>query len=629
MSNVISIKTIKIGLGVLVVTALLAFVGWAAVANASFDRSLKQGMTGDDVMELQEFLNTDVDTMVASTGVGSAGSESKYFGSLTKAAVVKFQNKYASEVLTPIGLTSGTGYFGTMSRAKADALVAGGTTSTTPGCETGDLFSRTTGTACVTTTPPVTTLPAGCTSTTGFSTTTGASCATGVVPGAAGTVALSADNPASGVIIETQSAADLLHLTFSGTYTVTNLKLNRLGISTGSTLSNVYLFDGATRLTDAASINSEGEISWNQPSGLFTVAGSRIISVRGNVADSTSGQTIGFALKEAMAGTTAITGTASGNLFSVASNPSTMSTAAFGTVSPSNTTINPGAAVTLWRSQVTTGNNNIYLDRIAFRQVGSATATAFANFKLYVGGVEVATATGLDSNNYVTFVPTTPLLITTSKEFRVDVDVVSGASRTVQLSLRTAADVGLRDSQLGVSIVATGIPAVATTANTISGTSGGTMTIEKDVTSPSTNLTLNGADVNLGTFKATAYGESIKIETLTVGGTFNGTLGSTSDAAVTLRNGRIMIGGTQYGSTSTLVPAGTAFTLNYTVVPGTPVLMEVHADVYDNDGTGVLDAADTLLATVIAGSSNAQRVDSLGTLSVPGTAVSANTLVVA
>src|SRR3989344_3714088 len=106
------------------ITALQAQVstlqGGSATATGSsacpytWSRNLTTGSTGDDVMKLQKFLNSDSATLVASSGAGSPGNETSTFGPATKGAVVKFQNKYASETLAPIGFSSGTGYFGAL-----------------------------------------------------------------------------------------------------------------------------------------------------------------------------------------------------------------------------------------------------------------------------------------------------------------------------------------------------------------------------------------------------------------------------------------------------------------------------------------------------------------------------------
>jgi len=79
-------------------------------------------MTHSDVKRLQELLNTDSDTQIAQSGVGSPGNETDYFGSLTKKAVQRFQKKYsvASEG------DAGYGYVGPATRAKLSEVFGGG-----------------------------------------------------------------------------------------------------------------------------------------------------------------------------------------------------------------------------------------------------------------------------------------------------------------------------------------------------------------------------------------------------------------------------------------------------------------------------------------------------------------------
>lgn len=61
-----------------------------ANANASFKRALSVGTAGDDVKTLQQYLNAHGFT-VSTTGPGSKGNETTFFGRGTKAALMKLQ----------------------------------------------------------------------------------------------------------------------------------------------------------------------------------------------------------------------------------------------------------------------------------------------------------------------------------------------------------------------------------------------------------------------------------------------------------------------------------------------------------------------------------------------------------
>ena len=88
--------------------------------TTSFYRSLGIGSKGLDVLFLQQFLNSDPDTMVAFSGAGSPGFETDRFGSLTRLAVNKFQKKYSDEIL--FAGQAPTGYVGPKTLRKLNLI---------------------------------------------------------------------------------------------------------------------------------------------------------------------------------------------------------------------------------------------------------------------------------------------------------------------------------------------------------------------------------------------------------------------------------------------------------------------------------------------------------------------------
>jgi peptidoglycan hydrolase-like protein with peptidoglycan-binding domain len=144
---VLNLQNILIGRGYLAVTANTGYYGpltQAAVARyiaaytaslagvqyvitpvqtVTFTRTLSIGMSGQDVLFLQKFLNTH-GFPVSIAGAGSPGHETVTFGPATKAAVAKFQEAYPAEILRPAGFTRGDGIMGPLTTKKILSLMS-------------------------------------------------------------------------------------------------------------------------------------------------------------------------------------------------------------------------------------------------------------------------------------------------------------------------------------------------------------------------------------------------------------------------------------------------------------------------------------------------------------------------
>ncbi|MEX0930421.1 MAG: fibronectin type III domain-containing protein [Candidatus Paceibacterota bacterium] len=130
-------------LAVLFVVTILAALPATATHAQTFTKDLFFGIDDAEVYTLQQFLNNQ-GFLVSQNGSGSPGQETDKFRRRTEDSVIRFQEAYAADILAPLGLSSGTGYWGQLSRDKAHELLGDTTTTTLSPLSVGDRIEVTT-----------------------------------------------------------------------------------------------------------------------------------------------------------------------------------------------------------------------------------------------------------------------------------------------------------------------------------------------------------------------------------------------------------------------------------------------------------------------------------------------------
>ena len=521
MSKVINTKFAVLLTGVVILAALVAGMTMALTASAAtynFATNLKQGMTSSDVMNLQKLLNSDAATQIATTGAGAPGNETSYFGSLTKAAVIKWQNKHASSVLAPVGLSAGTGYFGASSRAFANGMTTtGGSTSTVAGCTSTAGYSPVTGQKCdasVTTTP--------------------------TTPGVAGSVSVSgATQPGNSLLVESASRVPFTKFVLtagSSDVTVNGITVERAGLASDAVFAGVVLLDeNGTQLGIAKTFNSNHQATVGD-SFVVPANTSRTMVIAGNastVLDSYAGMVValnvvGLNTSAAVSGSMPITGAMHTVNATLAIGSATVAISSFdpnGTQSKEIGTTNFKFA----GIRLTAGSaEQVRLRSVRWNQTGSVGASDLANVKTYVDGTAYDTMVSSDGKYFTaTFGSGIVIDKGLGKDIWVQGDIVgsSAAGRTVEFDIYKATDVYMTGETYGYGITA---PAGSGTAATNSSeftagtpwfsgslqniSAGSVSTVSKAASVAAQNIAINVPNQVLGGYEVDLKGEPISVQ---------------------------------------------------------------------------------------------------------------------
>jgi hypothetical protein len=472
-----------------------------------------------------------------------------------------------------------------------------------------------------------------------FNVSQGATATTGGVTTGTGsglTVALAADTPASATYVRStgavvaQSVAPFTKINFTassdGDVVVSTVKLTRNGISADTDLSNVYLYDGSTKVAEYTSFNSK-VVTFTNSAGLFTVprGTTKTITVKADIAAANatvSGIVLGInAATDIVAGSAVVTGS-----FPINGNSMAVGTVAdlgnLNIVAAANSnfpaTINPGlTGQELWRFNVTANNQQMNIESLKVTIVGTVASTDLANFMLKdtAGNQIGATVAAVSSAKEVKFdASASPYIITSgqTKTLVVYGDVVNGSGRTFKFTIRKSADVVVKDNGYGVYTAPLNNGALFTLIDANAAGNGtsinnGTITSGVDASTPVGNVAAGATGVTLAAYDLKSNGEDVKVNYLRVI--------VTASASNDAKNGKLYWNGNQIGTTDTDVnvtnngaaTTSQAFTVNQIIPAGTTVVVKYIADTINyNTGAALAGTLHADLQANTAGDATGQ-----------------------
>lgn len=268
------------------------------------------------------------------------------------------------------------------------------------------------------------------------------------------TVAMSAATPASASV--PLGATGVKYTDFNvtasndGDIILQSVTINRSGVGTAADFSNVYLYDGTTRLTTGRSINSStNKATFNNLNLTIARGTTKTLSIVADMSASGTGSgssSLGvLSAADVVAGGATVTGS-----FPVAGNMMGMVNVTAGTVTiTKNGTMSDVKAGSLAAKiasfQLSAGSGeDMKVNGITLYNTGNIGSDKLTNFVLKQAGVTLGTATAMSSNSQIMINFTTPFLLEkgASRNFDLYADVAASAraNDTIKLYLDNSAD---------------------------------------------------------------------------------------------------------------------------------------------------------------------------------------------
>lgn len=335
-----------------------------------------------------------------------------------------------------------------------------------------------------------------------------------VVPVGALSVSLASDNPAGAVLPKASAGVTLMkfNLASGSGATVTGLTAKRVGVGATADFSNMYLYDGAKRLTTGRSIQSTtNEVQFTSLNVMIAAGATKTLALVGDVAiGATSGDTHGFSVT-ALTSAAAVSGTpVTGSTFSIGSQAVSAVTVQKG-ATPSNPTVGTKGA-TISEFKLVAGTNDVKVSRVTVIQSGTIPNGDLANLELWQGGAKIASVAAMDGDK-MRFVLDAPLTIPqgTTRVFNVKADVTGYGSRTIITYVEYASDVYAMDTVYNFGACVDQGDTSCTTA-AAAGTFNSANTISVTTQGGKATIAFNGpsaADISTGSQDALLYKFSI------------------------------------------------------------------------------------------------------------------------